>query len=598
MHTTHQFLTVLIFIVVMCPCLVFSHPASYDQSASAVADTNIILPPAWAFGIIYGAYTNQQQTVELIGQIIAHDYPIDGFWNDSWIWEWQNKGKGPAKYMDFTGDTVSYPDLQSLWNYMEMQKIKSGMWMWDCILRTGNEAIYDDFKSRDFFSNTYIRTDSWHNGGRTTIIGDHGENVNGTWCGDIDFRNPEAVRYFALKAGHFFEKGLDFIKLDKTAEIPVCKAMFELTANLGRESKGRGFILSHSSGTEDRNYKRYPAKWTDDTRSDWTIEKPLRVFSEWLPQVAFKENLAFYTNPELPQFHIPFLSNDMGGFAVSEDGYVDEELYIRWLQFAVFLPLTTPFSQPENLTGNIAFKVSDRADKLFRDYSHLKMELFPYIYSYAHRSRLDGINVIRAVKGHPYQYSLGNEILVAPVYEQGAVTRKVYLPPDASWINFWDNEVLAGGKMINTPATLEQIPIFIKQGAIIPRRKYTRSIAAGTNDLLELHIYEGSDGKFSLIEDDGLSNDYLKGIFATTEISQHSGIKEIIIEIQPVRGSFMGMKSSRQWQIFIYSPKGIDSITINGQSGTFARSGNHYVTEPFYAAKSEVTHIECRFTKK
>ena len=82
-------------------------------------DQDVILPPAWAFGILYGSYTNQDQSIELINEIIEHDYPIDAYWIDSWIWDWENQGKGPKKYMDFVADTVSYYDMEEMWSFME-----------------------------------------------------------------------------------------------------------------------------------------------------------------------------------------------------------------------------------------------------------------------------------------------------------------------------------------------------------------------------------------------------------------------------------------------------------------------------------------------
>ncbi|MBK6588037.1 MAG: hypothetical protein IPG22_07050 [Acidobacteria bacterium] len=115
-------------------------------------DRNVVLPPSWAFGVVYGAYTNQEQSKSLIKEIIQRDYPIDGFWIDSWIWDWKNQGKGPQKYMDFVADTESYPDMKGLWTFMEKENIKSGMWVWDAIFKTGNEQAFEDFKSRGYFS--------------------------------------------------------------------------------------------------------------------------------------------------------------------------------------------------------------------------------------------------------------------------------------------------------------------------------------------------------------------------------------------------------------------------------------------------------------
>lgn len=537
------------------------------HTLTEVVDTNVILPPAWAFGIIYGAYTNQEQTIELIDKIIDHNYPIDAFWIDSWFWDWQNQGQGPKKYMDFIADTVSYPNMKSMWETMQNKNIKAGIWMWDAIMQTGNEAEYDDFKTKGFFKTENIRTEGWHNGLRTTIIGDNSKEVQGTWCGDIDFENPEASAYFQQKVKHFFDAGVDFIKLDKTDAIPVCKAMLETTQKLGKETKGRGFILSHSGGVNNPEYKCYPGKWTDDTRSDWTIENPTHEFSPWLPKVAFKENLAMYTDTTRHFYKIPFMANDMGGFAIGLDGKIDEELYIRWLEFAHFVPLTTPFSQPENPTGNIPFNVSEQADSIFLFYSHLKMELFPYIYSYAHQARLDGINIIRPTR--LYEYLFGEEILVTPVYEQGKRERTLFLPEGSKWINYWTGETIEGGQTITSEAPLDQIPLFIKQGAIVPMREYARSIEAGTNDILTLEIFAGANGTFRLIEDDGSSNDYLEGKYALTKIEYSEDAPKNMLIIQPVKGTYDGMNDIRAWKVVIRGANNIKKINQDGKSIDF-----------------------------
>jgi len=88
--------------------------------------------------------------------------------------------------------------------------------------------------------------------------------------------------------------------------------MFEKTQEMGKETGGRGFILSHTGGIDDPEFKRYPTKWTDDTRADWTVEDPTKDFYSWMPQVALKENIAMYTDPSKKTSKIPFLTNDMG----------------------------------------------------------------------------------------------------------------------------------------------------------------------------------------------------------------------------------------------------------------------------------------------
>lgn len=226
-------------------------------------------------------------------------------------------------------------------------------------------------------------------------------------------------------------------------------------------------IFSHTGGQETEEYKKYPAKWTDDTRCNWNIEKSNKEFNSWVPPVAFKENIAMYLDPNKKSSLIPFLSQDLGGFDMGITDQLDEELYIRWLQFAMFSPIVETFAQPENKTANMAYLISPRADSLYKQYAHLRMELFPYIYSYAHLNRLTGELMMRKIPGQIYEYLFGNEIFVAPVYEQGATSREVLLP-DGNWINYWTGELYEGKKNYTVDAPIGQIPLLIRQGAIIP----------------------------------------------------------------------------------------------------------------------------------
>ncbi|VBB43701.1 Alpha glucosidase/alpha-xylosidase (modular protein) [uncultured Paludibacter sp.] len=552
------------------------------------ADSNIVLPPAWAFGILYGGYTNQNQTIARIQNIIKHNYPIDAYWIDSWFWSFADKGSGPKKYIDFVADTVDFPHRKIMWDFMRKNNIKGGFWIWDCIFQKGNEDVFNDFDSKDFFRNKYIEYNLWHNNSTTTAMFQTEEKHEGTLCGNIDFNNPEAVKYFKQKMKPFFDEGADFLKLDRTPAIEVCKTMFELSQEYGKETEGRGFILSHTGGQENETYKRYPAKWTDDTRSDWTIEKPTKDFNSWVPRVAFKENVAMFTDSTKKSSKIPFLANDLGGFDMGKTDVLDEELYIRWMEFSMFTPIVEVFSQPENITSNMAFAISERADTLFKKYSHLRMKLFPYIYSYSHRVRLESKQMMQSVENNPYDYFFGNEMYVAPVYEQFAVKRNVTLP-QGNWINYWTNETLQGGEKLEIDAPINQIPLFVPQGAIIPMRNYYSSIEKGNNDTLFIHIYPGNSGTFTLIEDDGTSNDYLKGIFAKTKIHLIKRDKSDQLIIKPVAGEYNGMKMERRVKIIVHQSKKIKSITINKKNVFNFQIGNIAETKYCQLMKDKTT---------
>jgi len=345
---------IIVLAITIHSCNQVSPYKSYIHPEPATLDSNLIIPPAWSFGILYGGYTNQEETIERIKKIQSHDYPIDAYWIDSWFWDYINMGMGPEKYIDFVADTISYPDREAMWTFMEENNIKGGFWIWDCIQKTGNEEAFYDFKERGYFSEVFINTGSWHNASITTDMYREGdETTPRTPTGNVDFNNPEAAEYFKQQIKHFFDEGADFIKLDRNASVEFCRAMFEATQEFGKETQGRGFILSHSHGTEDEEFKRYPTKWTGDSRADWSMDKPTKEFYSWVPKHALKENIESFADPDNRKSIIPFLTMDLGGFQMGTTHQKDEELFIRWMQFGIFTPIVQLFSQAENPTSNL-----------------------------------------------------------------------------------------------------------------------------------------------------------------------------------------------------------------------------------------------------
>lgn len=543
--------------------------------SGTIADSNVVIPPAWAFGVLYGGYTDQQQTVERIGDILAHDYPIDAYWIDSWFWSFRDRGAGPGGYLDFRGDTISFPDRRGMWLWMQEKGIKGGFWIWDCIQERGNEDIFDEFLREGCFSSVYLNKNPWHNTSTTTAMYSLENKNRGTLCGNIDFDNPEAVKMFRMKIGPFFEEGADFLKLDRSSGLPFVRAMYNITAGEGKETAGRGFILSHSGGTESNEYKRYPAKWTDDTRADWTVLSPVVSFNSWVPPVALRENVFMFTRGVTAG--IPFLTNDLGGFDMGSTDRSDGELYIRWMQFSMFCPLTEVFSQPENPTSNLAWKYSPAADTLFRFYSHLRLKLFPYIYANAHLSRIEGRNIIRPVAGYPYEYFFGEDMVVSPVLVKQPDSVTVGLP-GGTWIDYWSGREFIGSREIVIPATLEKIPLFIRKGALIPERPYASSVEAGSNDTLWINVYPGENGVFRLIEDDGTSNDYLKGGFAVTLLEMKTVDNGFDLNIKPVEGSYNGMDAYRYWGLRVHSLSSSARVVAGGRRCTVIHDDSERVT--------------------
>jgi len=510
----------------------------------------INLPPSWAFGVLYGGYTNQEETLGRVSRLYDEGYPIDAYWIDSWFWDYQNKGGGPDGYIDFIGDTVSYPDMEKMWEFMENHSIKSGIWLWNTILKDGNEMIFEDFRERGFFSETYLNTDRRHTQNGVSITG------------DIDFKNPDAVTHFKQKLKPFFEKGLDFLKLGRVSDIAFVKASFEAIREFSDVQNSRGFVLTQLQSTYDPRFLLYPTKWTGDAKIDWT-QPDYPDFNRFV-MGAFKENIEMVANPRLTTYEIPFLSHDAGGYNFFGDPGVSDELFIRWTQFAAFNTVMHVFTTADNPTANMPFNFSETAQESFKKYTTLRNRLFPYIYTHAHLTRQTGRKMIQGDGIHTTQYMFGDAFLVAPVYEPGADEWMVFLP-EGHWFHYWTGDRFEGAQTWLIDISLPSLPLFVKSGSIIPYREFSQSVESGNNDFLTIEIYPYDGGVFRMVEDDGKTENYKKGEWVRTMFRYNELSGRRVFTIGAVQGSFAEMNETRDYELhFMYSDRP-ESITLNGK---------------------------------
>jgi alpha-glucosidase (family GH31 glycosyl hydrolase) len=481
-------------------------------------DHDVVLPPAWAFGILYGGYTSAAQTLDRLRQLGKAGIPIDAYWVDAWFWD--RTGKGPRGYLNFEPDRQWFPDPEGFFAALDAMGVRAGVWVWDRILRDGNESVFKEFLDRGYFREVSVMREKWHSNGLCE-------------CGWVDFNNLRAARYWMEKLRPLFSMGLDFLKVDATPHFSYVKAAFEATQEFGIHTRGRGFVLAHTSSDGDPAMKRFPTVWTGDSRMAW--DQPDHPDGHSWAKGGLRQQVEMVANPGHPNYQWPFISNDTGGFA---HGIPSDELYMRWCQFSCFNPVTQLFGAPNVRGSNFPFEYGSEARENLRFFARLKLQFFPYIYSYVALTRLTGRKMIRGNGMHLDQYQFGDELIVAPVVEPGARERSVFLPR-GTWIDFWTGEPHESplGKTIIAKAPLDRIPLFVRSGAIIPMREEATSILEGSNDPLILAIYPEDKSLFYLIEDDGTSNDYLMDGFVRTTIqcsqtSSGSGNRQVRISLR------------------------------------------------------------------
>lgn len=264
---------------------------------------------------------------------------------------------------------------------------------------------------------------------------------------------------------------------------------------------------------------------------------------------------------------IPYWGTDIGGFVPTKE--FTAELYLRWFQFGAFCTLfrchgrtwklrlpwgwDTGDPGPVEITSYGGAAVPDssqlhnaRVEPICRKYLELRYRMLPYLYSAVHTCATSGMPILRALWLHypddpvavarDDQYLWGRDILVAPVCEPGASSRRVYLPR-GQWYDFWTRERCQGGREISRDVDLETLPLYVRAGAILPLgpvKQHTREKVEGP---LSVTVYPGADGSFLLYEDDGESFDYRKGQWMGVAMSWNDSRR--IFEMRLAPGSRM-----------------------------------------------------------
>ena len=364
---------------------------------------------------------------------------------------------------------------------------------------------------------------------------------------DIDTTNPEAAKwYWNVVKDNILSQGFDSLWTDETEpDVPVNGAYYKIGPgtryfniypyfhvgniydNMRAEMPNkRALIMTRDvfTGVQSQG----SIFWSSDIAPTWDTLK--RQVPTGLGVTA--SGYTYWSNDTggwgfLPAFHTPahkpLLDPEparkvIGGY----DDYV--ELYTRWFEYASFLPI---FRVHGSRAENEVWSYGPQAEPILEKYLKLRYDLMPYIYSLGYQSWKTGTPFMQALPlvfpNDPNVTNLGDEymfgpaFLVAPVTEQGATSRKVYLPAGSDWYNYWTGKRIKGGQSIIASAPIDTLPLFVKAGSILPIG--SKVLSTHEKQTVEkLRVYPGQDGSFTLFNDDGTTYAYEKGAGEITNI--------------------------------------------------------------------------------
>jgi alpha-D-xyloside xylohydrolase len=526
---------------------------SVARAATSSGGANPVLPPKWAFGVLFASYRNQTDVLDAM-QRLRKDYCGDLLWIDSsWLWGAYDRAD---RYICFQFDTNQFSDPKAMISTLRENHFHFGVWEWPYIDQSITNLFEQGERNHFFITDQRGGTGKIVNGG-----GWHGV----TFTGQIDFTNPKAADWWKQLNQPLLDMGVDFFKIDTYSTVAKGGATFDGSGseNLRRlyhktyfemtekASGGRGFILTHRTPTPDND--QFPGMWTGDTTTSWA---------------GFEEDMKRGAAMNTPQT-AAFWTSDTGGY--NRDVPNHDELYIRWLQYGTFLPVTEFFSA-KNTKGRFPWLFNADAQRNFKFYTQLRYRLLPFRYSNAQRAYHEKPvkYPVRFVAGTTDEIIVGNgdsELLVAPVHAAGATNRPVQLPAGASWVNYWTGDVFDGGTSPMMEAPLDQVPIFVKAGSIIPMGPEIHYVDEKPANPLTLDIYPAAKSSYTLYEDDGKSNDYQQGKFARTRFGCAMVAADVVVDIGAAQGDYDGKLTNRTYVLKINRQTGtLTRVTRNGES--------------------------------
>lgn len=524
---------------------------SADEVIGAYRDAtgNAPLMPRWALGYIHCRERFHSQD-EIISN--ANEFRKRGIPMDVMVQDWQYWGKYGWNAMRFDEDF--YPNPKKLVDDLHSIGARLMISVWSKI--DENSEVGKMATERGF----YIKNTSW-----------------------IDFFNPDATKFYWENFSDKLLKpyGIDAWWQDATEpenddlvgrmvndnSIPgemvrniypnmVNKTVYEGLCN--DDPDRRPLILTRSGFAGIHRYGS--ALWSGDVGNDW--ETLRRQIVGGLGLMASGH---------------PWWTYDAGGFFRPFDQHRNadyQECLLRWIQTATFLPMMRVHGY---MSDTEIWRYGEETERIATNAINLRYKLLPYIYSLASNISSQGGTIMRPLVmdfaddaealSQQTEYMFGPALLVCPVTEPKITSTNVYLPKtEGGWFNLYTHEKFDGGASIETPVSIENIPVFAKAGSIIPQGKAIQSTDYYDASELDIIIFPNADAKFLLYEDEGDNNNYMKGERSEIEFTWNDSAKALTIGKR--EGQFKGMLSNRIFNIIFADGKVQKRVEYNGEEQT------------------------------
>lgn len=541
----------------------FMYGPSVDQVIALYRTATGAAPmfPKWAYGLFHSkdAYGSQSELLAVKDGYRNAKIPVDCIVQDWNYWTPYAQGShimDPSRYPDpakLVSDfhAANVHGMISIWPRYELKNNPPKM--------TGENDNYNALKTINALfmggmANYPPPYDTWSADARTLVykqiydglLGKYG--WDGIWA---DATEPEGVDLNTVTTA--IGKGFLYIN---SYPLQHSRALYEGWRKVGPNNK-RAYVLTRSGWGGQQRFAA--SNWSGDINSDW----PTLV-----RQVPAGLGYALAG--------MPYWTTDIGGYFghnVTWSTAANNELFTRWFQFGAFCSLFRIHGGGAREMYGSQWSATTKTNLLLFDNLHYR--LMPYLYSLAWKVTNESYTIMRPlvfdfqsdtkVYDIKDQFMYGPAFLVNPVLTAGATSRSIYLPA-GTWYDFWTGAAREGGSSSSVNAPLNQIPLFVRAGSIVPMGPLIQ-YATQSIDPLEIRIYKGANATFTLYEDEGDTYNYETGKYALIKFTWDDGAQKLTIGART--GSYTGMPTNRAFNIIWVGADhgvGVDVTATSDQS--------------------------------
>ncbi len=545
--------------------------------------------PLWTYGFHQSRerYKSQKELLDVVKGYRAANVPLDGiiqdwqYWGNNYLWN----------AMEFLN--ADFPDAKGMIDQTHAMNAHMSISIWQSF--GPQTKPYRDLKEK----NLLLDFLTWPNSGLAEYWPPRMDYPSGVVC--YDAYSKEARDIYWNHLTRLYDLGIDAWWMDSTDpdhnykdgdfDQPTAMGSLRSVRNIyplmcvegvydhqrAVSSDKRVFILTRSYFTGQQ--RTGANTWSGDVQSTW---------NDFRAQIPLCLNYTLTASP--------YVNSDIGGFFPS--GYnrrgqtqtcsqnpLFQELYVRWLQFGVFNPMMRSHGESSRREiwefGKKGEPIYDAIEKAIR----MRYSLLPYIYSTAWQVCSCDDSFMRALmmdfKGDKKvwdmndEFMFGRSLLVAPVTHAlytneerrwsdekfdwtQAKSMDVYLPAGAKWYNYYDNKLYNGGREVSVDASIDHCPLFVRAGSILPIGPDVQYASEKPWDNLEVRVYAGADGKFTLYEDEGDNYNYENGQYTTISFS----LKGNTLTIGKRTGRYPGMLQNRRFNITYIDGRNIRTKSV------------------------------------